>query len=224
MNTLITGADGSLGSALVKRLSDDGKVLAMPRRIHSKLHIEDFLWNNESAVVELGAAVLNDGINRLSWIGETPSNDAEIIERNVLAPYWTLNELVHLRGKQNPLRVIFVTSQTYRVPQRTTSLYCASKAAATMLMRVAARELAPHGWVINAVAPGKIVDTRMSELTDQQVCELRGWEQSEADRYAKALIPAGRFTTTAEVAEAIRDTLHAVSYMNGSVVELFGGV
>jgi NAD(P)-dependent dehydrogenase (short-subunit alcohol dehydrogenase family) len=215
---LITGHDGSLGNELMAQAARHGynHAIGMPRFIYGKEHIDRFVDQMDA----VDAVVLNDGTNHLSWIGETPGKDAEIMERNVMSPYWTLNALAR---KNKPCRVVFVTSQTYRVPQRTTSLYCASKAALTMLMRVAARELAPNGWVINAVAPGKIQDTFMSELTDKQVMELRGWS-AEAEEYALKLIPAGRFTTRAEVAEVIYRTLALPSYVNGTTIEAMGAV
>jgi NAD(P)-dependent dehydrogenase (short-subunit alcohol dehydrogenase family) len=223
MRVLITGADGSLGSALMLAAEQRFyQPFGMSRKVFQKRSIEKFLRDTDAT--RLDAAILNDGTNHLSWIGSTEKHDEEIIQRNVMAPYWALNALVAQRTVHNPMRIIFVTSQTYRVPQRTTSLYCASKAAATMLMRVAARELAPYGWVINAVAPGKIEDTRMSDLTDEQVCDLRGWSKHEADGYAKKLIPAGRFTNTEEISDIIFNTLEMPSYVNGTVIEAFGGV
>jgi len=238
MAGLITGSDGSLGEALCRehdrrhkrayeacspeRHSRDD-LLCIPRAIHTKNAIEAHLDVHLELVKRLDYAILNDGINHLSWIGQTPAADEAIMLRNVMAPYWTLNALV-ARRERKPMRVVFVTSQTYRVPQRTTSLYCASKAALTMLMKVAARELAPHGWIINAVAPGKIVDTEMSSRTDAQVMNLRGWRKEEMDNYARNLIPMQRFTIKTEIADTIFQTLALPSYVNGTVIEALGGV
>ena len=138
-----------------------------------------------------------------------------------MSPYWVLNALV---ANGNVCRGVFVTSQTYRVAQRTTSLYCASKAALNQMMKVAARELAPKGWVLNAVAPGKIFDTKMSEMTDAQVNELRGWTQQQAEGYAQSLIPINRFTYKNEIAQVIFKTLEMPAYVCGSTVEAFGGL
>lgn len=231
MNVLITGCDGSLGSYLEGHfatsgwdLGDKSNVLGMPKSVHTKNAIDVFMAAFYGEVSRLHAAILNDGINHLSWIGTTPEEDENIMLRNVMAPYWTLNALVALRGRTNPMRVVFVTSQTYKVPQRTTALYCASKAALTQMMRVAARELAPDGWSINAVAPGKIEDTRMSRMTDAQVLELRGWTEEMAHKYAQALVPMGRFTSRPEVANIIESVLNLPSYVNGAVIEATGGV
>lgn len=220
MTTLITGADGSLGSHLMGRIPS---AIGMSSGIKTKERIDLFFDDRPDMAKKLDVLILNHGINHLSWIGDTPPEDEAIMLTNVMAPYWVLNKLVSMR-KRKPMRVVFITSQTYRVPQRTTALYCASKAALEMMMRVAARELAPHGWVINAVAPGKIEDTMMSYLTDKQVMELRGWKREAMDEYAKALVPMGRFTTKAEVATAVLKLLELPDYINGTTINVTGGV
>lgn len=217
-NILITGADGSLGSSLVKQADKLGwRVYAMPKRLVEKADIDAFVAD----LPKMDYLVLNHGINHLSWIGETHEADEAIMANNVMQPYWTLNALVK---NGHVCRAVFVTSQTYRVPQRTTALYCASKAALNHMMKVAARELAPKGWIINSVAPGKIEGTLMSDLTDKQVNDLRGWTQEQADGYAKSLIPMGRFTNKQEVTQVIFDTLNLPAYVNGTTVEIFGGL
>lgn len=162
----------------------------------------------------------NWGINHLSWIGETPEYDQEIFKFNVMSPYWTINALV---ANNQVCRVVNIASATYRIPQRCTTLYCASKAALVQMTKVMARELAPKGWVINAIAPGLIEDTRMSELTNEQVMDLRGWGPATIDNYARKLIPMDRYTNRKEVADAIWKIFELPSYINGTVIDMMGG-
>ena len=107
---------------------------------------------------------------------------------------------------------------------RATSLYCASKAALVQMTRVMARELAPKGWCINAYCPGKILDTRMTDLTDEQVLKMRKWDKDEADKYATSLIPVGRFMELKEAAENCLNILNFSDYVNGAIIEATGGV
>ncbi len=165
--------------------------------------------------------VNNFGINHLSWIGETREVDEDVIMSNVLGPYWVINQ-VRYRWK-GPCRVINIASQTYRVPQRCTTLYSASKAALVQMTKVMARELAPSGWVINAVSPGKIEDTEMSRKTDAQVLKLRGWTKEDADAYALKNVPAGRFTNRDEMGRLVMKVLDMPEYVNGAVIEAHGG-
>lgn len=218
MRTILYGSQTSLGKAWLKRepraQAVDGTADEYERVIHAGAASK---WSKGG--VQL---LCVDGINHLSRIGETRYEDKEILMRNVFNPYMFVNELVKMDA--SPMRCVFVVSQTYKVPQRTTSLYCASKAGLAHMVKVMARELAPKGWIINGLAPGKITDTRMAKLTDAQVLKLRGWKQKDADRYALSMIPAGRFTNTNEVCDAIEWLFKAPDYINGTIVDMTGGV
>jgi 3-oxoacyl-[acyl-carrier protein] reductase len=220
---IVSGAEQGLGQTLALHLLHAGyDVRNLPGEVcrEGKWAIEHHLDGLNIHINDLKVVINNFGINHLSWIGETPEEDEAIVNVNVMAPYWVINHLVR---RLYIARVINVASQTYRVPQRTTALYCASKAALVQLTRVMARELAPKGWIINAIAPGKIMGTEMQQLTDEQVLTLRGWTEKEAERYAEGLVPAGRFTYRAEVATAIMDMLKLPDYVNGTVIDMTGG-
>ena len=92
--------------------------------------------------------------------------------------------------------------------------YDTSKGAVRMLTIAAARELAPSGIRVNAVAPGT-VDTDMvrSVLGDSRASEQAG-----------TLIPLGRLGQPADVAAAV-DFLssEAASYVTGHVLVVDGG-
>lgn len=211
---LITGCDSSLGKELVKQ---------SPYHLYG---IESKFMNNKETIEhqivralgfekKITHVINNWGINHLSWIGTTPDFAEDIMNVNVMNPYWVIDSLVRLN---QTCRVINVASATYRVSQRCTTLYCASKAALIQMTKVMARELASQGWVINAVAPGKMEDTRMAIMTDQQVQELRGWTRELTDEYALGMIPMGRYTNTREVSEAIYKLFEMPDYVNGSIL------
>ena len=165
--------------------------------------------------------VNNFGINHLSWIGTTTEEDEEILECNVMGPYWVVNALA---ARSAPCRVLNVASVTYRVAQRTSAIYCASKAALVQMTRVMARELAPAGWVVNAIAPGPIEGTSMTNRVNEQVRLLRGWTRDETEDYERRLIPMQRRTTVEEVAEAIIGIMALPPYINGACIDMTGGV
>lgn len=224
MITVITGSNGSLGTTLmgVGQFDSWNTVGINSATILSgKVAIENRIDSIINSCGPIDRVVNNFGINHLSWIGETPEEDKKIFDANVLAPYWVVN---HLVARGQVCRVVNVASATYRVPQRCTALYCASKAALVQMSKVMARELAPKGWVINCIAPGLIVNTTMAKMTGDQVCELRDWSKEQADKYAAALVPMGRATSTAEVAEAIAKIFDLPSYINGTVIDMMGGV
>jgi NAD(P)-dependent dehydrogenase (short-subunit alcohol dehydrogenase family) len=222
MNILLTGASHGLGQKILTMATVQGhRVFDLPGE--AILTGYSSISAHLAALPEIPDAIINNyGTNSLSWIGETPEEDEKIITANLLGPYWVVNHAKCIWNK--PMRVVNVASQTYRVPQTCTALYCASKAGLVQMTKVMARELGPLGWVVNAVSPGKIEDTRMALLTDAQVVELRGWGEVEATEYALSLIPARRFTNREEVASLILDVLKMPDYVNGSVIEIHGGI
>lgn len=221
---LITGIDGSLGSKLAEMAAERnfevfGLTMAEAEDAPAARAAVRALPEDPTHLI------LCHSVNHLSLLGIGEEKDDAMHERmmraNILVPRAVVSTLAETCSD---VRALFITSQTHRVPQRATSMYCATKAAQTMLMRVAARELAASGWVVNALAPGKIVDTKMSQLTDTQVQEIRGWTTEEADGYALSLIPAARFTTREEVATAAFRILGMPSYINGTTIDMTGGV
>ena len=108
--------------------------------------------------------------------------------------------------------IVVTSSVSARVADRTMGLYCASKAALDMLVRVAALEWAPQVRV-NAVAPG-VTDTRMLGPAPRDA----GWLAGVARRTAQQ-----RLGTPDDVAGAI-DALHAMAWVTGEVVTADGGL
>jgi len=224
MDVLITGGEQGLGKAILDQLKPDRITNIRGNDIIHAYNMDEMKALADDIVGESGPfdiIINNFGTNHLSWIGTTSKSDAFIMEANVMLPYWIINAAVKW---ERPCRVLNISSMTYRVPQRCTSLYCASKAALSQMTKVMARELAPKGWQINAFAPGKILGTRMTAMVDAQVLDLRGWEREDADEYAKGLVPMGRFMLLEEAADIAVYTLTAPSYINGTTIEAFGGL
>ena len=165
----------------------------------------------------------NWGINRLNWIEDTGTEQLSIIDVNLKWPMLVVKAYLREFGKHPGARILNISSQTYRVAQRTTSAYCASKAGLSHLTKVMNRELAPYKIIVNALAPGMIVDTIMSQKTNQQVADIRGWEDSSADEYAKSLIPLNRYTDREEVALAALKIMNLPDYICGTTIDMTGG-
>jgi 3-oxoacyl-[acyl-carrier protein] reductase len=91
--------------------------------------------------------------------------------------------------------------------------YAASKAALTCYTKSMAKELAPHGVRVNAVAPG-VIDTPFHEV----------FSTPEMLRTFVSTIPLGRLGTPAECATAIAFLASsAASYIIGETIEVNGG-
>jgi NAD(P)-dependent dehydrogenase (short-subunit alcohol dehydrogenase family) len=107
--------------------------------------------------------------------------------------------------------IVAVSSVSAQVADRAMGLYCASKAALEMLVKVAAVEWSPVR--VNAVAPG-VTDTPMLG----PVPRTGPWLSAVAGRTA-----LGRLGRADDVAEAIL-AVHSLAWVTGQVVVCDGGL
>ena len=107
--------------------------------------------------------------------------------------------------------IVATSSISARVPDVSMGLYCASKAALDMLIRVAAREWAPS-LRVNGVAPGVTATPMLPGPRDSQW--LRGVAASSA---------LGRLGTADDIAETIH-ALHAMHWVTGQILLCDGGL
>ncbi|ACB84943.1 3-oxoacyl-[acyl-carrier-protein] reductase [Natranaerobius thermophilus] len=90
--------------------------------------------------------------------------------------------------------------------------YSASKAGVIGLTKTLARELAPRGVRVNAVAPG-FIDTEMTENLSEQVKEE-----------LLNQIPMKRYGCPEEVAETVLFLTEQATYLTGQVINVDGGM
>ncbi len=109
--------------------------------------------------------------------------------------------------------IVTVTSVSAHLVDRNMGLYCASKAAANMLVKVAAHEWAHHGIRVNAIGPGV---TRTPMLGRAR--PGTGWLAPVEGRTA-----LGRLGEADEIAEAIV-ALHGLGWVTGQALDVDGGL
>lgn len=221
---MVLGASaGSIGEVIADQLDSSGRYDAV-----SAYGVEDFSTVDR---LTFRATLLRDrptdvvyaaGVNKLDWIKDVgPLEFSEVMAVNVYGLLNTIRLLDETElGRQN---IVALTSDAAWRPMRTSAIYCASKAAAEMAVRVASREYAPKGWRINAVAPGKVEDTNMTRYVDQRVLELRGWSVEAAEAYELQSTPLGRKVTKHEVAQVVENVLWGPAAQTGEIIAVNGG-
>jgi NAD(P)-dependent dehydrogenase (short-subunit alcohol dehydrogenase family) len=122
-----------------------------------------------------------------------------------------------MREDAMPASFVATSSISARVVDRSMGLYCASKAALSMLVRVAALEWGPVGVRVNAVAPGV---TRTPMLGSGPAASVEGspWLAHVAERTA-----LGRLGEASDIAGVVLG-LHAMAWVTGQVLECDGGL
>lgn len=108
--------------------------------------------------------------------------------------------------------IVAISSVSAALVDRSMGLYCASKAALDMVVRVAAAEWAPTIRV-NAVAPG-VTDTPMLGRAPRD----GAWLTGVADRTA-----LGRLGSPDDIAEAVLG-VHSMAWVTGQIVTCDGGL
>jgi NAD(P)-dependent dehydrogenase (short-subunit alcohol dehydrogenase family) len=152
------------------------------------------------------------GIAHHGWLTAVDADDWDRIVGVNAKGVWLALRALAPRMVERGGSMIAISSVSGRVADRTMGIYCASKAALDMVVRVAALEWAPTIRV-NAVAPG-VTDTRMLDPAPRD----RGWLADVATR-----TPLGRLGQPDDVATLVL-ALHDLAWVTGQIVECDGGL
>ena len=116
-------------------------------------------------------------------------------------------------------RIVNIASVLGLVPMRLQSSYVAAKAGVVNLTRSMALELAPHGILVNAIAPGSTATEPWKKWMSDG-----GSEAQDLHQRLMSHIPLGRPATTQEIANAALFLVApASSYVTGHVLAVDGG-
>lgn len=118
---------------------------------------------------------------------------------------------------QQAASFVAVSSISARLADRGMGIYCASKAALSMLVRVAATEWGALGIRVNAVAPG-VTRTPMLGRGPASTTEGSPWLAGVAQRTV-----LGRLGEPEDIAQSIL-ALHTMDWVTGQVLECDGGL
>ena len=128
----------------------------------------------------LDVLVSNAGIQKAQPIGETSAEDWDrMLAVHLRGAFLCCREVAPIMTAQRSGRIVIVTSQLAYVGRGGYTAYSAAKGGLLTFTRALAQELAPHGVLVNSVAPG-LVDTGFDPLPE------------EAKRAHAARLPLGR--------------------------------
>ena len=192
---------GQEAVAIKANVSDRKEVGTLFRETYKQFGHIDVLVNNAGVVDDAYLLMLNmDSLDRSMDI-------------NVKGYFYCCQQAALKMFKQKSGKIVNVSSVSSKLALAGQSVYSATKGAVNSMTATLAKELAPYGIQVNAVAPG-FIGTEMIEAIP---------EEKKAE-YLKN-IPMGRLGTVEEVAEVVNMLCSdASSYITGQVIVMDGGL
>ena len=166
----------------------------------------------------LDILVNNAGIWPTNYVKDMPEAEwSRTLRVNLTGTFLTCREMVrHLLAAGRPGRIVNVSSQAaFHGSTSGHAHYDASKGGMITFTVSLAREVAPHGIAVNAVAPGMMY----TEMTRDVLAD-----EQRTQKYISR-IPLRRIADPAEIADVV--TLLAsekAGYMTGATVDVSGGM
>ena len=162
----------------------------------------------------LDILVNNAGITKDGLLMKMSEEDYDrVLEVNLKGTFNTIRHASRYLLKQRSGRIINITSVSGILGNAGQANYSASKAGVIGLTKSVARELAPRGILVNAVAPG-FVQTDMTDALPEKV-KAQMLEQ----------IPLRRSAQPEEIADVVLFLASGQSsYMTGQVLSVDGGM
>lgn len=154
----------------------------------------------------------NAGISYVGLLSDMPYEEWErILRTNVTSVYACCKHAIPFMVSQKSGKIINVSSAWGVYGASCEAAYSAAKGAVNAFTKALAKELAPSGIQVNAVACG-VIDTDMNAVFDED-------ERKELEEE----IPAGHFAAPEEVAAFLCQLAEAPDYLTGQVIGFDGG-
>lgn len=241
---IISGACGDIGRAIAVELARRGASLGLsdivaPESVEPLLREVRAMGRSvryervdvtDGGAVDRWVASVQAAIGDVKWVIASAATVTLAGAMNVTADQWRRELDVNLSGSffvaragaanllgaKREGRIVFVGSWAAHSPHVNLPAYSVSKAGVRMLCKCMAMELAPHGIVVNEIAPG-YVDAGLSAAVFR---ESAGARTKAADR-----VPIGRLLTAEDVARQVAYLcFYASPHTTGSVLLMDGGL
>lgn len=238
---LVTGAASGIGAACARSLASQGieRLVLVDcngeglaglifdcacERVAGDVTDEDLWGRVERDHPTLDLAVLNAGIAGGGLLPQTTLEDwRRVLSVNLDGAFLALRSA--LRLIRDGGAIVLTASVAGLKGEPGAASYAVSKAAVIQLAKVAAKEFAPRGVRINAIAPGG-VDTPIWDDLDffKGLVAQTGSREAAIAAMAKASSPLGRYATAEEIAGQVCFLLSdTAATITGAVLVSDGG-
>lgn len=236
LTAYVTGASRGIGRAIALRLAREGCRLVICSRgeetlLKTKADIEALGTDCLAITADVGdpsdceqlfdaarsfgtpdLLINNAGISRIGLLQDmSPAEWNQVIGTNLSSVFYCCRLAIPFMVSAHAGRILNISSVWGLVGASCEAAYSASKGGVNALTKALAKELAPSGIPVNAIACGAI-DTTMNQFLD------------EDERTALIdEIPACRLGTPDEVAELAFQLLTSPAYLTGQIITMDGG-
>lgn len=194
-------AKGAAGAAYWFDISDHAKTAECVADVAARFGRLDVLVNNAGITADALLVRMSEDV----W--------DKVLNVNLKSVFNATQAAAKIMMRQRSGRIISVASVAGSWGNVGQTNYSASKAGIMGLTRTVARELAPRGITVNAIAPGSI-DTEMTAGLSEKVKEMM-----------LAQIPLGRMGQPQEIADVVAFLASdRASYITGQVIHVNGGM
>ncbi len=232
---LITGASRGIGAAIAELLAQNGYhlVLTCDKSISALVRLSEQIMEKYSVsctplqadmskeeevlpifehIKNLDVVVNNAGISHVGLLSDMTSEEwHRVMGVNLDSCFYTSRAAIPLMLTKHAGHIINISSVWGNAGASMEVAYSASKGGMNAFTRALAKELAPSGIRVNAIACG-VIDTEMNAcFTEEDMSVL------------KSEIPADRLGSPLEVAQLVLQLITGPAYLTGQVITLDGG-
>ncbi|MGK7882170.1 MAG: 3-oxoacyl-[acyl-carrier-protein] reductase [Crocosphaera sp.] len=198
---------------VVKLITESsGEAIAVQGDVSKSEQVDNLIKTTLEKFGRIDILVNNAGITRDTLLMRMKPQDWQaVIDLNLTGVFLCSKAVTKPMLKQKTGRIINISSVVGQMGNPGQANYSAAKAGVIGLTKAVAKEVAPRGVTVNAVAPGFIVTDMTEKVKTEDILQF---------------IPLGRLGNAEEVAGMVRflATDPAAAYITGQVFNVDGGM